>query len=117
MERGYSQSWLHHKGRNRHHYEYWTDYSNATHRVEPVKMPLKYVIEMFCDRVAACKTYQGEKYNDRKPLEYYQWGKGRHLMHDETDAFLEKLLILLAEEGEDKTFAWIRAYLKEHKEY
>ena len=24
-EKGYSEAWLHHKGRNRHHYEYWTD--------------------------------------------------------------------------------------------
>ena len=116
-DKGYSEAWMHHKGRNKHHYEYWTDYSNLTHKVEPVKMPLKYVIEMFCDRIAACKTYQGDKYDDRKPLEYYQRGKGRHLMQDETDAFLAKLLTMLAEEGEDKTFAWIRQYLKEHKDY
>ena len=115
--RGYSLSWLHHKGRNRHHYEYWTDYSNVTHKVEPVKMPLKYVIEMFCDRIAASKIYQGEKYNDRKPLEYYRWGKGRHLMHPETEAFLGKLLLMLAEEGEDKAFAWIRDYRKTHTDY
>ena len=25
--RGYSSSWLHHKGRNKHHYEYWVDYA------------------------------------------------------------------------------------------
>ena len=23
--KGYSEAWMHHKGRNRHHYEYWTD--------------------------------------------------------------------------------------------
>lgn len=115
--KGYSSSWLHHKGRNKHHYEYWTDYSNVSHMVEPVKMPLKYVIEMFCDRVAACKIYQGDKYNDSKPLEYYQWGRGRHLMHEETNAFLEKLLVMLAEEGEEKAFAWIRQYRKEHTDY
>ena len=26
-EKGYSSAWLHHKGRNKHHYEYWIDYS------------------------------------------------------------------------------------------
>ncbi len=25
-DRGYSSAWLHHKGRNRHHLEYWLDY-------------------------------------------------------------------------------------------
>lgn len=115
--RGYSRSWLHHKGRNRHHHEYWTDYNNQSRMVEPVKMPLNYVIEMFCDRVAACKTYQGDRYNDGKPLEYYRWGKGRHLMHGETDAFLEKLLVLLAEQGEEAAFAWIRQYRRTHTDY
>ena len=25
--KGYSSSWLHHKGRNRHHFEYWIDFT------------------------------------------------------------------------------------------
>ena len=25
--KGYSSAWLHHKGRNKHHLEYWIDYS------------------------------------------------------------------------------------------
>ena len=59
---GYSKAWLHHKGRNRHHFEYWNDYNIKTHKVEPVKMPLVFVIEMFCDRVAASKIYRGDKH-------------------------------------------------------
>ena len=27
LDRGYSTAWLHHKGRNKHHLEYWIDYS------------------------------------------------------------------------------------------
>ncbi|MBQ1705913.1 MAG: catalase [Clostridia bacterium] len=115
--RGYSRSWLHHKGRNKHHHEYWTDYNMKTHQVEPVKMPLKYVIEMFCDRIAACKTYQGENYTDAKPLEYFNRGIGKHVMHAETGEFLKKLLTMLADEGEDRTFAWIRQYRREHRDY
>ena len=114
---GHSASWMHHKGRNRHHFEFWTDYSPTGEGIAGVEMPKKYVAEMFCDRVAACKIYQGDKYNDSKPLEYYQWGRGRHLMHEETNAFLETLLVMLAEEGEDKAFAWIRQYRKEHTDY
>ena len=58
---GYSMAWIHHKGRNKHHYEYWTDYNPKTKEMEPVKMPLKYVIEMFCDRIAASKIYEKDK--------------------------------------------------------
>lgn len=117
---GVSLAWLHHKGRNRHHFEYWIDYC-LTPEGEPYiggcRMPLRYVAEMFCDRIAACKTYQGADYHDRKPLEYYQRGKGRHLMHPETDAFLGFLLAMLAEKGERWTFAWIRRYLGQHTDY
>ena len=58
---GYSAAWMHHKGRNRHHFEYWTDLNMQTKRYEPVKMPVRYVKEMFCDRVAASKIYQGRQ--------------------------------------------------------
>ena len=114
---GYSLAWMHHKGRNKHHHEYWTDYSRETHRVEPVKMPLKYLIEMFCDRVAACKIYQGKNYPDGAPLAYYHRGRGKQIMHPETGAFLEKLLVMLEQEGEDAAFAWIRDYRRTHDDY
>lgn len=105
---GYSLAWMHHKGRNKHHYEYWTDYNPKTKRVEPVKMPLRYVIEMFCDRVAASKIYQKQAYTDRSSLDYFLNAKSRLQIHPETSALLEKLLVMLAEEGESKTFSYIR---------
>ena len=120
MERerdGYSTAWLHHKGRNRHHFEYWTDYNPAVKKVMPVKMPAKYVAEMFCDRVAASKIYAGDKYNDRYPLEYFLKGKQRRTIHPETSDFIEKLLTMLAEKGEEETFAYIREFIKSGKEY
>lgn len=107
-EKGYSSAWLHHKGRNRHHYEYWMDYSAETKRLEPVEMPLKYVKEMFCDRVAASKTYQGRAYTDSHPLEYYTRAKTRIIMHPKTAELLEKLLVMLKEKGEKETFKYIR---------
>lgn len=116
-EHGYSAAWLHHKGRNKHHFEYWTDYNPKARRVEPVKMPLCYVIEMVCDRVAASKIYQGDKYTDRHPLDYFLRGKPTRSIHPETSELTEKLLTLLAEHGEEVTFACMRALLKENKEY
>lgn len=108
-EYGYSRAWMHHKGRNRHHFEYWTDYSRKTHRMEAVEMPLNYVKEMFCDRVAAGKIYLGEKYTDDNPIEYFQNGNAKNIMHPKTAALLESWLLMLQREGEEKTFAYIKS--------
>lgn len=105
---GYSIAWMHHKGRNKHHFEYWTDYNPKTKRMEGVKMPVKYVKEMFCDRVAASKIYMGDKYNDNAPLEYFLRGRATRLIHPETASLLEKLLRMLSEKGEAETFEFIR---------
>ena len=112
MERelyGYSEAWLHHKGRNKHHFEYWNDVNMKTKRYEPVKMPMRYLKEMFCDRVAASKIYQGEKYTDSHPLEYYTRGNAKEKMHPDTAGFLEKLLVMLSEKGEKETFEYLRS--------
>ena len=114
---GYSSAWLHHKGRNRHHYEYWIDYSTKEipGGMAPAKMPEKYVVEMFIDRMSASKNYQKEKYTDRSPLEYFERGRGHYMMHPETEALLEKLLVMLAEKGEDETFRYIRQEVLKNK--
>ncbi len=71
-------------------------------------MPIRYVKEMFCDRLAASKVYKGRDYTDRSSLEYFQKSRESRLIHPETAALLEKLLYMLAEEGEKKTFAYLR---------
>lgn len=112
---GYSKAWMHHKGRNRHHFEYWTDYDPVTKQMEPVKMPLCYVAEMFCDRVAASKIYRGAAYTDRDPLAYFLNAKPRRRIHPDTSALLEGWLTMLAEQGEDATFAHLRQMVKQGK--
>lgn len=107
-DKGYSEAWMHHKGRNRHHFEYWTDYDPVKREMAPIKMPVRYVKEMFCDRVAATKVYQGEKYTEAAPLEYFLNGRAKSSMHEETAALLEKLLIMLRDEGEERTFRYIK---------
>ena len=76
-----------------------------------MKMPVRYVVEMFCDRVAACNTYQKEKYTDASPLEYYEHSKSHYILHPETRALLEEMLTMLAEKGETETFAYIREHV------
>ena len=75
VEEGYSSAWLHHKGRNKHHFEYWIDYTlDPNDGLKGMRMPLKYVVEMFIDRMCASKNYQKDKYTDRSALEYYNAG-------------------------------------------
>lgn len=55
---GYSETFLHHRERNPHHYEYWI------HSLDeggiPAQMPRKYVLELACDFLAAYRTYGGD---------------------------------------------------------
>ena len=107
--RGYSSAWLYHKGRNKHHYEYWIDYTaDGDHHIDGLRMPEKYVAEMICDRIAASRTYKKDAYTDASPWEYYEQGKLRAMIHPETRALLEKILLMLKEEGEEKTLKYVR---------
>ena len=108
-KKGASRAWMHHKGRNKHHFEYWVDYQPRIRKQAAVRMPARYVIEMFCDRVAASKVYQGENYSQDKPLQYLMSGYARKMMHPETARVLEEWLTILAEAGEDAVFAHIRS--------
>lgn len=109
---GYSSAWLHHKGRNKHHYEYWLDYSSRVECVFiPSKMPNKYLVEMYMDRIAASKTYNKENYTDDFPLEYFLKGKGKEMIEESTAKELEHLLTILANKGEDATVKYIRKNL------
>lgn len=117
-ELGCSHSWMHHKGRNKHHYEYWIDYSldpDKKGRMVPVPMPTKYVAEMVMDRIAASKVYRGSKYTDKDPLAYYLNSSKYEIIHPQTAAQLEKILRILADRGEKAAFLYIRKMLREKK--
>ena len=83
---GYSQTFLHHRGRNPHHYEYWI------HSLDdggvPARMPKKYVLELICDYLAAAKTYGADP---RK--EYIWWAKQQSYMkiHKETKDYITEV--------------------------
>ena len=107
---GYSKAWLHHQGRNKHHYEYWHDYCATAEKgvMVPVPMPDKYIAEMLMDRIAASKVYNGVDYRDDAPLKYFLGGKKNIPIHVDTGATLEMLLTMLATEGETKTFQYVK---------
>ena len=96
-ENGYSRAWLHHFGRNKHHFEYWYDYA------APVKTPIipfKYMLEMICDRIAASKIYYKDNYNDSIPYEYYMARKDSYKLNSKLKDFLEEVFYDLSKNGE-----------------
>lgn len=108
QEKGYSEAWMHHKGRNRHHYEYWTDLDLQTRQYVSMPMPRRYFVEMVMDRIAACKTYHGSEYRDRDALDYYLQAYETVLLHPDTSRQLRYVLEMLADRGEAETFAFLR---------
>ncbi len=118
---GFSAAWLHHKGRNKHHMEYWSDVvGRGDWSIEGKPMPTRYVIEMLCDRIAACKVYQGDAYTPSSALEFFlrQQGGYNNLMHPATNELLEKLLRIIATQGEKDGIAQIkRDYVKPRASY
>ena len=105
-EYGFSYAWLHHKGRNKHHAEYWTDTTG------PVEMPKEYLFEMIFDRIAACKTYLKDAYTDAAPLEYYLSHINENQFHPRTRENLCRWLEILSEYGLEKLITKMKQSLK-----
>ena len=114
---GYSSAWLHHKGRNKHHYEYWTDMNLETRQYESRPMPRKYLVEMVMDRRAACMTYQGKNYTPGSALTYFEGSMEKDLMHPDTNKQLRFLLTMLRDEGEQVTFRYLRQQVLKGKPF
>ena len=89
-ELGYSKAWLHHKGRNKHHWEYWTDFYDG--EIKPIKIPVKYIEEMACDMIGASKAYLKTKYDKKEPLNYFLERQPNFLMTVGIKGYLEMLL-------------------------
>lgn len=95
---GYSAAWLHHKGHNKHHWEYWTDFADNGDVIAN-RIPAEFVVEMVCDWIGAGKAYDKEEWNPHKPLAYFnKVREGRHF-HPATEALIRWLLTVLDEQG------------------
>lgn len=116
-EKGYSEAWIHHKGRNRHHWEYWTDLNLTSRQYEAVEMPRKYFVEMVMDRIAACKTYRRENYDDGAALDYLEHSRERVLLHPETLRQLTYVLTMLRDSGEKETFSYLKNHILKGKPF
>ena len=116
-EKGYSEAWMHHKGRNKHHYEYWTDMDMVTRVYTPVHMPRQYLVEQIMDRRAACIVYQGKRYTPASPLEYFMKSVDRNLMHPGNKRELEYILTMLRDRGEKETFRYLKQEVLQGKPF
>lgn len=116
QQKGYSSAWLHHKGRNKHHPEYWLDLDLNDKIYKPVPMPNKYIFESFCDHLAASKVYNKKKFKPQMVWDYY-YNKERYYLpiHDKTREKFEFLLKIYLEKGEKETFKYMREALKKEK--
>ena len=93
---GYSLAWIHHKGRNKHHLEYWYD----EHNKQDMIVPYKYCVEGLCDRIAANKIYNKKNYTAQAVLDY--WNKEKLLLHvnPKIEMWFDKVLLDLVNLGE-----------------
>ena len=104
---GYSAAWLHHKGHNKHHAEYWQDI-RPNGKTEPIDMPVKYFVEMMCDRIAASKIYLKDEYTDHSPWDYYNTHRDENQFSKNTRDMLGTYLYFLAHNGEEALFETLR---------
>lgn len=93
---GVSYAWLHHKGRNKHHIEYWLDPDCP---VTPL-MPYKYAVECVCDKIAATKTYAGKNYDESMPILHWHKYGNKVDGNPKTMAFIERVFEDLSLHGE-----------------
>ena len=109
-ENGYSKAWLHHKGRNKHHFEYWEDLTTTKRIGSP--MPYKYAVECICDKLAACKAYNGKGFNQKQPLDYWNKADKESILEKNIIPFefVETVLTKIANDGINKTLK--KKYLK-----
>lgn len=97
---GYSKSWLHHKGRNKHHPEYWIDMSLPE---KAIIMPYKYTAEMICDKLAAGITYNGKDWRKDTQIKYYLEERKTSVVNPQIDKLLIDVFLQVSEKGIDKT--------------
>lgn len=112
-EKGYSLAWMHHKGRNKHHYEYWTDIVGNAYA--PVLIPIRFLKESLCDRIAASKIYLKKSYSSSSALSYFEKREDAYQMHPTTATVLKTWLIWVSDLGEKKAFKKIKK-IKSYKD-
>lgn len=111
LYKGYSMAWMHHKGRNKHHSEYWCDIDLNTKKYTPVEMPDRYIAESICDRIAASEIYNKKNFTRQMVLDYF-YNESGQIMHPNTYIKFENLLKLYVENGKKYIFKYLKKNMR-----
>lgn len=96
---GYSKAWLHHRGRNRHHLEYWVDVKAP--EKTPI-MPYKFVAEMLCDKLAAGIIYMGKDWTKEYELQYWLKERGEEEVNEQIKLLITDFFTQVSKDGINK---------------
>lgn len=113
--KGYSECWLHHKGSNRHHWEYWTDRIKGYDHVISLEMPFEYVLESVLDRISASKVYNKHNYKDDEPYNFFMKSHEIRVINENTNTQIIKLLEYLKDNGEEKALKYYKSLYKQYR--
>ena len=113
--KGYSDCWLHHKGRNKHHWEYWVDRLSNKTELSTIKMPFNYMLESVCDKIGASKVCKKKDYTIEYPYEFFTNSKEIHVMNPETARQITALLEYLKDNGEEKALEYYKSLYNSYK--
>lgn len=97
-DKGYSTAWFHHRGRNKHHHEYWID--NFDKGMTFNIMPYKYFVELICDYLAAGRAYMGDDFSYAKELKWWKSKRGTIAMHPDQIEMIDDIFEFLAHKEE-----------------
>ena len=112
---GYSKMWQHHKGRNKHHWEYWIDRKPKSIEILSYPMPFRYMLESVLDKISASKVYNGKDYTDATPYDFFTNSMEYNSMNQITSKQIAELLLYLKENGEEKALKHYKSLYKIHK--
>ena len=87
----------HHTKRNKHHWEYWTDYFEGN--ILAMTMPYKYATEYVCDMLSASYCYDPKHFSSRKTLDYFTSRSDHYYLSNASREYITWCLTRYAELG------------------
>ena len=98
-----------HTGRNKHHWQYWVDYTRWEIVVN--KIPFRHALEYVADVLSASKVYNPKDFNFMVAHDYFKEHSKTYLMHPATKEFI----LLCIKEAHDNGFKAVKKKISKAK--